>query len=109
MALLGARIGGQLGLNGATLTSGSYPLDLGCGTLRVPESLTDKFDGVALIADGLRVDQDMLCRDGFRAEGKVRLRGAHIGGELSFDGARLAKGLAANRLRVDQDMLCRGG
>lgn len=38
--------------------------------------------GRALAADGLVVDQDMVCVDGFQAKGCVRLVGAHIGGEF---------------------------
>ncbi|MET9000314.1 hypothetical protein [Amycolatopsis sp. NPDC004169] len=37
---------------------------------------------VVLLADGLRVDQDVRCSGGFRAKGIVRLVGAHIGGQL---------------------------
>jgi hypothetical protein len=90
--LLGAHIGGHLNLNGATLAN--------------PK-------GTALDADGLTVDQHMLCRGGFRAEGQVILRGAHIGGALDLDGATLTNpngtALDAASLTVDQHMLCRGG
>jgi hypothetical protein len=89
--LLGAHIGGQLNLDGATLTNPN---------------------GIALNADNLTVDQLMLCRDGFRAEGQVILRGAHIG-QLEFDGATLTNptgtALNAGDLTVDQLMLCRDG
>jgi hypothetical protein len=68
VSLLGAHIGGQLNLNGASLTNP---------------------DGLALSAGGLTVDQSMFCRDGFTAQGEIRLPGAHIGGQLSFNGASL--------------------
>jgi hypothetical protein len=72
--LVGAHIGGYLRLNGAHLTNPSRE---------------------ALSADRLRVDQDMVCgacKDGqrFTAQGEVRLVGAHIGGQLSFNGAELS-------------------
>jgi hypothetical protein len=90
--LLGAHIGGHLNLNGATLAN--------------PK-------GTALDADGLTVDQHMLCRGGFRAEGQVILRGAHIGSQLEFDGATLTNpngtALDAASLTVDQLMACRYG
>lgn len=73
--MFGAHIGGEFDLDGATLTSGSYPLDLGDGTLRPHESPTDTLEGMALVADGLQVDQDMVCQKGFHAGGEVRLLG----------------------------------
>ncbi|MEU8259332.1 hypothetical protein AB0C02_01730, partial [Micromonospora sp. NPDC048999] len=52
--------------------------------------------GVALSADRLTVDQDVFCIDGFTATGEIRLPGAHIGGQLAFNGATLTnpRGLA---------------
>jgi hypothetical protein len=61
--LRSARIGGQLNLVGAHLTSSFEP---------------------ALMADGLTVERDMLCTEGFTAEGQVSLLGAHIGGLQRF-------------------------
>ena len=43
--------------------------------------------GSALNADGLTVDQDMFCSEGFSATGEVRLPGAHIGGMLYCEAA----------------------
>ena len=95
--LFGAHIGGRLHGEGADLRNDSGP---------------------ALFADGLRVDQDMFMRGGFRATGSgdddgiVRLLGAHIGGNLEFDGAHLRNdsgpALNADNLDVDQDMLLGG-
>jgi hypothetical protein len=55
----------------------------------------------------------MFCRDGFTAEGEVRLLGANIGGALACDGGTFRNpdgfALDAGRLTVDQDMLCRDG
>jgi hypothetical protein len=67
VSLIGAHIGGQLSLDGATLINPG---------------------GDALKADKLTVGQSMFCR-GFTAQGEVRLLVAHIGGQLSFDGATL--------------------
>jgi adhesin HecA-like repeat protein len=92
VSLIGAHIGGQLTLAGAKLTNDSGP---------------------ALNADGLRVDQSMLCDEGFAATGEVRLRAAHIGGAMAFTGARLTnecrRALSADGLRVDQSMFCHEG
>jgi hypothetical protein len=66
--LRGARIGGDLVLDGATLNNP---------------------DGVALDASGLTVQQSMVCGEGFTARGEVDMRGARIGGDLVFTGATL--------------------
>ena len=95
--LLGAHIGGHLDCTGAQLRNDSGP---------------------ALGADRLQVDQDMFLRGGFTATGHgglgaVRLLGAHIGGNLECDGAKLRNdsgtALAADGLQVDQDVFLRGG
>jgi hypothetical protein len=61
----------------------------------------------------MQVNQDMPCRDGFTAEGELRLIGAHIGGQLDLSGAQLSNpdGLALNadNVQVDQHMFCREG
>jgi hypothetical protein len=69
-------------------------------------------DGTSsLSADGITVDQSMFCRKKFTATGGVRLTGAHIGGRLSFTGAKLANprgaALSADGITVDQSMFCR--
>ena len=71
---------------------------LACGhfggqlSLRRGEAANDS--GPALRADRLHVGQDMYLRGGFTATGSgktgaVRLPGAHIGGNLECDGAKL--------------------
>jgi len=66
--LLGARIGGDLHLSGATLTNPG---------------------GDALTADRLSVNHNLVCGEGFTATGEISLSGAHIGGQLSFVRATL--------------------
>jgi hypothetical protein len=88
--VLGGHIGRLLSLEGAALSNRG---------------------GFALLSDGLRVDGAMFCRNGFTAQGEVRLPGARIGGRLYFDGAKLSnpggRALVASRLTVGQDMFCR--
>jgi len=92
--LSGARIGGRLDCSGAKLSNDS---------------------GAALAASGLQVGQDMHLH--FTATGRgfsaVYLSGAHIGGRLDCNGAKLRNGsgaaLFADVLQVDQDMLLGGG
>jgi hypothetical protein len=88
--VLGGHIGRLLSFEGATL---------------------DNRGGIALSSDGLRVDGTMFCRNGFTAQGEIRLPGAWIGGRLFFDGAKLSnpggRALVASRLTVGQDMFCR--
>jgi hypothetical protein len=102
--LEGAHVGGQLSFNWAKLHQG-------------------------LIAYGLRIDQDMLCRE-VTANGQVSLAGAEIGGKLSFELAKLhedlilsgahigsllsfdgatLQGLIGDGLRVGRSMFCRKG
>jgi hypothetical protein len=91
--LSGARIGGRLDCSGAKLSNDS---------------------GAALAASGLQVGQDMHLH--FTATGRgfsaVYLSGAHIGGRLDCNGAKLRNGsgaaLFADVLQVDQDMLLGG-
>ncbi|WP_433476212.1 hypothetical protein ACQPZP_03690 [Spirillospora sp. CA-142024] len=91
VTLEGARIGGRLSLVGARLSNPG---------------------GRALTADGLTVEQNMTCRDGFTAEGEIRLPGARLA-RLSFAGARLSNprgyALTADGLTVEHDLDCREG
>jgi hypothetical protein len=73
--------------------------------------------GPALVADRLRVDQNVLLRRfeaiGVGGDGTIRLLGAHAHGQLDCTGARICNGsgsaLAAHGLQVDQDvLLCDG-
>jgi len=88
--LASARVGGQVCLSRSRLTW-------------VP----------ALEATGVRVGRDMLCNDGFQAEGVVELDGARIDGNLDLTHATLAgvgaHALNATGLRVGGDMRCHDG
>ncbi len=137
VCLLGAHIGGSLECDGASLRNDSGPalladglqvdLDMQCDRLMAEGGVVlgghigrllsfagaalDNRGGFALLSDGLRVDGAMFCRNGFTAQGEVRLPGARIGGRLYFDGAKLSnpggRALVASRLIVGQDMFCR--
>jgi hypothetical protein len=91
LTVAGARIGGSLSLRRARLSNAGAH---------------------ALRADALTVSESMLCRDGFTAEGEVRLPSAHLG-RLSFVGARLSNpggyALTADGITVEQDLDCRDG
>lgn len=112
ISLRGAHVGGDLVLDAATLTGGSWPLDL-TGVSRRPRATSDedRFAHMALVADGLCVDGDMSCMRGFTADGQVLLLGARVDRQLIFDGANLhnANGIAlfADRLNVGQNLFCR--
>lgn len=79
-----AHIRGQLSLSGAHLANPG---------------------GDALAADDITVDGSMSCREGFRAEGTIRLTSAHLGSQLSFTGATLSQpsgpALSCESMRVD--------
>ena len=57
--------------------------------------------GTALTADWLAVNSSMLGREGFQAEGEVRLAGAHISGQLGFRGASLHADFTLDPLQAD--------
>jgi hypothetical protein len=96
LRLLGARIKGQLNLNGARLTNETGP---------------------ALIGDGLHVDGDVFgggfIATGHGELGAVRLPGAHIIGQLNFNGAELANqagpAIIGDGLRVDGGLVLAEG
>lgn len=73
-----ARITGEVCLRGATVRS--------------------RAGGVAVAADGLVVEGNVECCEGFTADGLVRLRGARLTGALDLGGAHLtAPGFAGSR------------
>ncbi|MDN3357836.1 hypothetical protein [Actinomadura sp. DC4] len=80
-----AKVTGEVTLRGATV--GSDP------------------DGLAVAADGLAVDGNVECNEGFTADGLVRIRGARLTGSLNMDDARLGGpgpvALDARNLSVD--------
>src|SRR5579872_5499941 len=92
--LTGARIGGDLHLQGAKLANHYGP---------------DEY-GPALNANGLAIGRNMFCCDGFTTCGEVRLTGARIGGDLHLQGAELTNNtgpaLSARGLTISQDMIC---
>ena len=55
----------------------------------------------------------MFCGEGFRADGEIRLPGAHISGQLGLTGAKLANpgrtALFADGITVDGGMFCQEG
>ena len=67
----------------------------------------------AIIADGLEVEGGVCLRNGFKAEGEVRLSGAEIGGNLSCVNGKFinpnATALNADRLKVNGSVLLRNG
>jgi hypothetical protein len=54
-----------------------------------------------LNGDGLSVEKDIICTDGFRAEGRVWLRSALIGGALKCDGGQFINPKATTALDLD--------
>lgn len=70
-------------------------------------------DGSALSADGLTVDNDVFCRNGFQATGEVRLLGARIDGDLDLTDAALdnptGDALHADSAEFRGSVLCTDG
>jgi len=90
--IAGARITGGLGLS---YTDVLFPLvllscrlgqPLNLRWAKIPRlSLAGSWTG-AITADGLKLEGDISMRNGFHAEGEVRLIGATIGGSLNAEG-----------------------
>ncbi|MEV6415203.1 hypothetical protein [Kribbella sp. NPDC051718] len=89
--LVGARIGGQLKMQGATLRSANN-------------------EGISLLGDRLRVADNTYLNKGFSTDGAVKLIGARLSGHLSMTGAMIhgsnskGIGLIADRLQVDDNV-----
>lgn len=97
LRLLGARVGGQLGMTGASLTNNAGP---------------------ALSADDLAIISNAFLNDEFTAighgaNGAIRMPGTRIGGQLSMSGASVTNGsgpaLIADGLIVDSDAALNAG
>jgi hypothetical protein len=94
--LLGAQIGGQLSMRGATVANGAGP---------------------ALAADGATIAEDVLLNDftanGNGERGALRLPGAQIGGQLSMTGATVdndaGPALAADRATTSGSVFLNDG
>jgi hypothetical protein len=92
MALIadGARVSGAVLLRGCSaagevrMSGAEIGASLECdgGTFQNPTVANVSGSGTALIADGAKVAGAVLFRDGFAAEGLVRLYGTQIGGHL---------------------------
>ena len=85
--LRGATIGGDLDAEGGTFKN--------LKSDKNPDST-----GYALSADGIKVTGAVLLRNGFSAEGEVRLPGATIGGGLDAQGGTF-KNLNGDALKAD--------
>jgi len=83
------------------------------GALDLTGAKLANHDGDALNADGITVDGGIFCREGFQADGQIRLPGAHINGQLDLTGAKLANhdgdALNADGITVDGGIFCREG
>ena len=120
IALRGAWILGELGLMHANIP---YALNLyccrfvgsvvmlhaGCGALCLNGSHLAK----GLTADGIATKGDVNLRDGFSADGEVRLLSANVGGNLSCGGGRFhnpkGKALNADGIMTKGDVNLRNG
>jgi hypothetical protein len=75
--------------------------------VRWSEGIVSGVSGLALVADGMRVETDMTCDASFTAYGEIRLKGVRIGQNLDFSDASVenengtalnAEDLQANRM-----------
>jgi hypothetical protein len=105
VSLAGTRVRGQVSMNGAELTAGSWPVALGTGSIEQTQGehvvASQRLQGVAMMADQLEAEQGFYARDGFRARGTVRFAAAKIGGPLDFDGSHLGGELRIARAHIE--------
>ena len=108
-----ARLSAHADPGAVRLTGAHISGDLNCDEAHLHNS-----SGPALNGDGLQVGQAMFLRRRFTAtgagnDGTVRLAGAHIGGNLACDGARLLNrsgpALSGDSLQVAGNMFLRNG
>ncbi|WP_283139065.1 hypothetical protein [Rhizohabitans arisaemae] len=108
-----ARIEGHLGLHGCRAQNIDLARARITGQLGLSSAHLTNPGGSALNADGLTVEGDMYCQEGFRAEGEIGLLGARITGQLDLSSAHLTNpggsALNADGLTVEGDMYCREG
>ena len=116
--LTGARVGGDLSLQGVTLQVPQRPSPVKVGTEIAGAAAGSKghdSGGYSLIADGAKVGGSVYFSDGFSAEGPIRLAGAELGGPLICSGARLdgadkdGYALAADNITVAGDVRLNNG
>ena len=66
-----------------------------------------------LYGDGAKIDGNLLFRDGFVAEGEIRLIGAHIGGLMDCENGKFINpgkmAIVADNIRIDGDAQFRDG
>lgn len=102
LSIIGSRCSGQIVLTGAHIT----------GALQMERSLLDNPARVALLANRLIVDDDLLGQEA-TVNGEMRLAGAHVGGIIGLDRAVIRGGgrRAVNgfNLSVGLDLLARSG
>jgi hypothetical protein len=102
LSIVGAKCSGQVVLTGAHIT----------GAFQMQRSLLDNPSQVALLANRLVVDDDLLAQEA-TVNGEMRLAGAHVGGIIGLDRAVIRGGgrraVNAFNLSVGLDLLARFG
>lgn len=117
--IIGARIVGKLDLSSATVDVLLALCD--CHFAEEPNFMQAKLALLnlsgsrlekGLTADRVKIASDMFCRNGFHADGEIRLLGAEIGGNVDFDRADLNNpdkyALSADGVKIAGTLLCRG-
>lgn len=102
LSMIGCECSGQVVLTGAHIT----------GALQVQRSLLDDPGRVALLANQLVIDDDLLAQEA-TVNGEIRLAGAHVGGMISLDKAVIRGGgrraVNAFNLSVGAALFARSG
>lgn len=105
-------VDGVLNLTGCWFDHRLYLKRVRARVIFLDEAVVSHPSGLAVQMRGAEIEQELYARDGFAAHGYVLLYGAKIGGQASFEGARLLHSdRSAMNLRnmiVGQDLRMRG-
>ncbi len=115
----GARIDGELDLEFAIVSfplsfeKSAFPGGINIRNAEIRELFLDGTHTGPIFGDGVKIEGCVFLRNGFKAEGEVRLLGATIGGNLSCIGAHLinkgANALNANGVNIEGSVFLREG
>ena len=107
--LIYGRIPYLLGMHNCLLESDILMIGAQCISL----SLADSHLHGRLVAEGAKIDGNVLMRRGFVATGEIRLTAAHIGGFLDCENGKFLNpgkmAIVADSVRVDGNVWLRGG
>ena len=117
--IIGVRVDGELDLNFARIHfplvvyGSAFAEDMNLMHTDIPCFFLPGTHTRSIYADGIKVDGNVFLRDGFRADGEVRLKNAKIGGNLYCSKCHLSNpegyALCADTMKVDGSVFLSDG